>query len=61
MAGPPGEAWLFYDTRNWDERSDLLGLPIWPLRAIWTASLCVAALLFLLRTVRGKPAKESRP
>ena len=47
-----GQAWLFSDTRNWDERSDLLGLPIWPLRLVWAASLTVAALLFLARAVR---------
>ncbi len=56
-----GEAWLYYDTHDWDERSDLLGLPIWPLRLIWTVSLSVAAVLFLLRTLRGAPAKEARP
>jgi TRAP-type C4-dicarboxylate transport system permease small subunit len=60
LAFAVGEAWLFYDTRNWDERSDLLGIPIWPLRAIWATSLFVVAVLFLLRAIRGARA-ETRP
>ena len=47
-----GNFWLFADTWGWDERSDLLGLPIWPFRLIWAVSLAVVAgqlLAFALR------------
>ena len=59
-----GDGWLLYDTRDWNERSDLLGLPIWPLRLIWTLSLAVVAVLFVVRAIRGapgRPAGETRP
>jgi TRAP-type C4-dicarboxylate transport system permease small subunit len=49
-----GELWLLYDTRDWDERSDLLGLPIWPLRLVWAASRVVVALLFLVSAFRRR-------
>lgn len=42
-----GDFWLFADTWNWDERSDLLGLPIWPFRLTWAVSMAVAAGLLL--------------
>ena len=42
-----GEFWLFADTWSWNERSDLLGLPIWPFRLTWAVSLVAAAGLFL--------------
>ena len=46
-----GGFWLLGDTINGDERSDLLRLPITPLRIIWAVSLGLAGLLCLLRLV----------
>ncbi len=46
-----GGFWLLGDTINGDERSDLLRLPITPLRIVWAVSLGLASLLCLLRLV----------
>ncbi|MEO6340171.1 MAG: TRAP transporter small permease [Caulobacteraceae bacterium] len=50
-AAAVGGFWLLGDTLNGDERSDLLRLPITPLRVIWAASLTLAGVLCLLRLV----------
>lgn len=47
-----GSAWIVGDTWDWRERTDLLGVPILPLRLLWTASLLVVCVLFLLRALR---------
>jgi TRAP-type C4-dicarboxylate transport system permease small subunit len=51
-----GEAWLFVELWPAHERGDLTGLPVWPQRALWSASLLLCAVLSLLGAVRGGPA-----
>ena len=55
-----GGLWLLGDTLNADERTDLLRLPITPLRLIWAVSLALAGVLSLLRTF-GMRFKERAP
>ena len=54
-----GGLWLLGDTLHGDERTDLLRLPITPLRLIWAASLALAGVLSLLRMFGARFAKPA--
>jgi TRAP-type C4-dicarboxylate transport system permease small subunit len=47
-----GGLWILHDTWNGDEASDLLGLPIAPLRILWALATATAAAVFLVRALR---------
>lgn len=53
-----GGLWLLSDTLPGDERTDLLHLPLAPLRLLWCAACAAAALLFLIQVFRPKPAES---
>jgi TRAP-type C4-dicarboxylate transport system permease small subunit len=44
-----------------DERTELLGLPLAPLRALWCASAVGIVALFIAAAVRGAPAQHPVP
>jgi len=46
-----GGGWLLSDTWATDERSDLLGLPIAPLRIVWLGATAFVAVIFAIRIV----------
>lgn len=50
--------WLLADTRHEPERSDLLGLPLAPLRVIWLAALVGASGISAWRLVRPGHGRE---
>lgn len=52
-----GGLWLLSDTLPGDERTDLLHLPLAPLRILWCGACAAAALLFLIQVFRPKPAE----
>lgn len=52
-----GGFWLLTDTLPGDERTDLLHLPLAPLRVLWCTACAVAALLFLVQAFRPKLAE----
>jgi len=43
-----------------DERTELLGLPLWPLRALWCVSAIGIVALFVTAAVRGAMPEERR-
>jgi TRAP-type C4-dicarboxylate transport system permease small subunit len=47
-----GGLWILHDTWGGDEASDLLGLPIAPLRLLWAVGTGAASAIFLVRAVR---------
>ncbi|CAN5904321.1 hypothetical protein BH11PSE1_BH11PSE1_09620 [soil metagenome] len=53
-----GGFWLLSDTLPGDERTDLLHLPLGPLRILWCSACSVAALLFLIQVFRPKLAES---
>jgi TRAP-type C4-dicarboxylate transport system permease small subunit len=58
-----GGVWLIADTLGGDERTDLLGLPLLPFRAIWCAATALAAVLFVRDAIwpRLPPARGEVP
>jgi TRAP-type C4-dicarboxylate transport system permease small subunit len=48
-----GGAWVLADTIGGREASDLLHLPIAPLRLVWAAATAATSLVFLARAFRG--------
>lgn len=50
-----GCGWLAWDLHNAREASDLLGIPLMPLRLFATLALTFAAYLFLRRITRPRP------
>lgn len=50
-----GSVWLLADVWGSDERSDLLGLPIVPLRVLWCLAALATAAFFLVQAFTGKP------
>jgi TRAP-type C4-dicarboxylate transport system permease small subunit len=53
-------AWLLAETWREPERSDLLLLPIAPLRIVWVLALTIAAALSLRRLFAGRSATDGR-
>ena len=53
-----GGFWLLTDTLPGDERTDLLHLPLAPLRVLWCTACAIAALLFLVQVFRPKLAES---
>jgi TRAP-type C4-dicarboxylate transport system permease small subunit len=56
-----GDAWLIYDTWAHNERTDLLRLPILPMRLVWTASLVLVAFLCLRALFKREPINTPSP
>jgi TRAP-type C4-dicarboxylate transport system permease small subunit len=54
-----GSAWLAADTLPGDERSELLQLPFFPFRLIWTAACGFTAILFAVQIVRPPPPSDT--
>ena len=46
-----GSAWLALDLRGGGERTELLGIPLAPLRLFWCASAAIVVGVFLVRAV----------
>jgi TRAP-type transport system small permease protein len=54
-----GSIWIVADLWNGAERTELLGMPLKPLRLFWCASAALMAVIFLIRAVapgRNDPA-----
>lgn len=54
-----GGGWLIADVWALDERGELLGVPIVPLRFIWLASCTLTAVLFLAEAFGRRPPEAS--
>lgn len=54
-----GSLLLVFDLWHGDEQSELLQLPIMPLRMIWCASLLGIVTCFLARAWKGKPKADA--
>jgi TRAP-type transport system small permease protein len=52
-----GGVWLIADTWRLDEKGELLGLPILPLRLVWAAACALTAALFLVQAFRPPPER----
>lgn len=50
-----GGGWLIVDVWSLDERGDLLGLPIVPLRIVWLFACGLTSILFVAEAVRSRP------
>ena len=55
-----GSAWLAADTLPGDERTELLQLPFFPFRLVWTLACAFTAILFAIQIVRP-PAPSDTP
>ncbi|HKP57374.1 MAG TPA: TRAP transporter small permease [Polyangiales bacterium] len=55
-----GSSIVASDLWDGDERTELLGLPLSPLRALWCASAFGIAVAFVAAAVRGSRAEEPR-
>lgn len=53
-----GSAWILRDLWGGHEQTELLALPIAPLRLFWCASAALIVLLFLVRAVRSVRGSE---
>jgi TRAP-type C4-dicarboxylate transport system permease small subunit len=56
-----GSLMVARDLWGGDERTELLGLPLAPLRALWCASAVGIVALFIAAAVRGGPAPHHAP
>jgi TRAP-type transport system small permease protein len=54
-----GDVWIAFELWARDERSDLLGLPIAPMRMLWCAGLAVASIVTLALAVRPRGEGQS--
>ena len=50
MALAAGSAWIMWELRYAHEETELLRLPLWPLRVLIVGALLVTSLLFLRKT-----------
>ena len=53
-----GSYWMLSDTWGLDERTDILGVPLAPVRILWTAALAATSLVFLIRAMRAAATAE---
>lgn len=51
-----GSIWVFIDLWTGHERTELLHIPSWPLRAIWIAAACTVCGLFVRQAFRKTPS-----
>jgi TRAP-type C4-dicarboxylate transport system permease small subunit len=56
-----GSIMVARDLWGGDERTELLGLPLAPLRMLWCASAVGIVALFIAAAVRGEPAQHPAP
>jgi TRAP-type transport system small permease protein len=54
-----GDVWIAFELWAGDERSDLLGLPIAPMRILWCAGLALAFIVTLALAVRPRGEGQS--
>lgn len=54
-----GSVWIVADLWDGAERTELLGIPLMPLRLFWCASAGLMAIIFLVRALAPKAASPS--
>jgi TRAP-type C4-dicarboxylate transport system permease small subunit len=54
-----GSTWIVIDLWDGAERTELLGIPLMPLRLFWCASALLMAIIFLIRAVAPRAASPS--